>query len=162
MPSLIEDYAMIGDCHTAALVGRDGSMDWLCFPRFDSGACFAAILGGEENGRWLITPANEIKSTRRRYRQGSLVLETDYETEEGAVTLIDCMRRAARNRTWFDWSWAARSGSDADAAHHPLRLRFDRSVGSSHRKRPSRRGRAGYSRAANERRASRRGFHNRG
>jgi GH15 family glucan-1,4-alpha-glucosidase len=87
----IEEYAMIGDCHTAALVGRDGSIDWLCLPRFDSGACFAALLGTEENGRWLLSPANRIKSSQRRYREGTLVLETDYETEDGAVTLIDCM-----------------------------------------------------------------------
>ena len=91
MSSPIEDYAVIGDCHTAALVARDGSIDWLCFPRFDSGACFAALLGNEENGRWLLSPANKIQSIRRRYREGTLVLETDYETEDGAVTLIDCM-----------------------------------------------------------------------
>src|ERR671924_1268910 len=91
MPSRIEDYAMIGDCHTAALVARDGSIDWLCFPRFDSGACFAALLGTEEHGRWLITPASEIQRIERRYREGTLVLETDYETSDGAVTLIDCM-----------------------------------------------------------------------
>ena len=91
MSSLIEDYAVIGDCHTAALVARDGSIDWLCFPRFDSGACFAALLGSEENGRWLLSPANKIHSVRRRYREDTLVLETDYETEDGAVTLIDCM-----------------------------------------------------------------------
>ena len=87
----IEDYALIGDCHTAALVGRDGSIDWLCFPRFDSGACFASLLGTEKNGRWLLAPASKIKSIQRRYRQGTLVLETDYETEDGAVTLVDCM-----------------------------------------------------------------------
>jgi GH15 family glucan-1,4-alpha-glucosidase len=91
MASLIEDYALIGDCHTAALVGRDGSIDWLCFPRFDSGACFAALLGTHEHGRWLLSPANEIKSIKRRYRGGTLVLETDYETQDGAVTLVDCM-----------------------------------------------------------------------
>jgi GH15 family glucan-1,4-alpha-glucosidase len=91
MASLIEDYALIGDCHTAALVGRDGSIDWLCFPRFDSGACFAALLGTEEHGRWLLSPANQIKNIQRRYREGSLVLETDYETGDGAVTLVDCM-----------------------------------------------------------------------
>ena len=91
MPSLIEDYAMIGDCHTAALVGREGSIDWLCFPRFDSGACFAALLGTEENGRWLIAPSGKVTKVRRRYRDETLVLETDYETDAGAVTLIDCM-----------------------------------------------------------------------
>ncbi len=91
MPSHIEDYALIGDCFTAALISRDGSMDWLCLPRFDSAACFAALLGTPENGRWLLTPIGEVKSTRRRYRDGTLVLETDYETDEGAVTVIDCM-----------------------------------------------------------------------
>jgi GH15 family glucan-1,4-alpha-glucosidase len=82
---------MIGDCHTAALVARDGSIDWLCLPRFDSGACFAALLGSEENGRWLLAPIGELRKTERRYRNGTLVLETDFETEDGAVTVIDCM-----------------------------------------------------------------------
>jgi len=91
MPSRIEDYALIGDCETAALVARDGSIDWLCFPRFDSGACFAALLGTPENGRWLLAPAGEIRRVQRHYREGTLILETDYETEEGAVTLIDWM-----------------------------------------------------------------------
>jgi GH15 family glucan-1,4-alpha-glucosidase len=96
MRSRIEDYAMIGDCHTAGLVARDGSIDWLCFPRFDSGACFAALLGNEEHGRWLISPKSEIRNIRRRYREGTLVLETDYETTEGAVTVIDCMPPRSR------------------------------------------------------------------
>src|SRR3954453_11169670 len=91
MPSLIEDYAIVGDCQTVALVAKDGSIDWLCLPRFDSGACFAALLGTPENGRWLLAPAGEIKSVRRRYRDDSLVLETEYETEEGVVTVTDCM-----------------------------------------------------------------------
>ena len=91
MPSLIEDYALIGDCETAALVARDGSIDWLCWPRFDSGACFAALLGSEENGRWLIAPADPSPRVTRRYRNGSLILETEFETPEGAVTLIDFM-----------------------------------------------------------------------
>ncbi len=82
---------MIGDCHTAALVGRNGSIDWLCLPRFDSGACFAALLGNENNGRWLLAPAEEVRQTRRRYRAGTLILETDFETEHGAVTVVDCM-----------------------------------------------------------------------
>ncbi len=91
----IEDYALIGDCHTAALVGRDGSIDWLCLPRFDADACFAALLGGPEQGRWLIAPAiaaddGECRATRR-YREDTLILETCFETEEGAVRLIDCM-----------------------------------------------------------------------
>lgn len=91
MPSRIEDYALIGDCQTAALVGRDGSIDWLCLPRFDSDACFAALLGTPEHGRWLLAPAGELRATRRHYRDGTLVLETDFETDGGAVTVIDCM-----------------------------------------------------------------------
>jgi GH15 family glucan-1,4-alpha-glucosidase len=87
----IESYALIGDCHTAALVGCDGSIDWLCFPRFDSGACFAALLGGPEHGRWLIAPDEKIIRVQRRYRKDSLVLETDFETERGSVRIIDFM-----------------------------------------------------------------------
>ncbi|HKA45649.1 MAG TPA: glycoside hydrolase family 15 protein [Burkholderiales bacterium] len=87
----IEDYALIGDCHTAALVGRDGSIDWLCFPRFDSGACFAGLLGEAGHGRWLIAPAAEVLSVRRRYRDGTLILETEFETNQGSVRIIDCM-----------------------------------------------------------------------
>src|SRR5437867_58278 len=91
MPSRIEDYALIGDLETAALVARDGSIDWLCLPRFDSEACFAALLGTPEHGRWLLAPQEEVRRIRRRYRDDTLVLETTYETEHGAVTLIDCM-----------------------------------------------------------------------
>ncbi|MBI1734845.1 MAG: glycoside hydrolase family 15 protein [Candidatus Rokubacteria bacterium] len=87
----IEDYALIGDCETAALVSRSGSIDWLCFPRFDSPACFAALLGGPEHGRWLLAPAGEPRAVRRRYREGTLVLETEFETAEGVVAVIDCM-----------------------------------------------------------------------
>src|SRR4030081_3932957 len=87
----IEDYALIGNCETAALVGRDGSVDWLCWPRFDSGACFAALLGGPEHGRWLLAPATEPRSVRRRYRGDTLILETDFDTEEGSVRVIDFM-----------------------------------------------------------------------
>src|ERR687897_3283877 len=96
MSAPIEDYALIGDCHTAALVARSGSLDWLCFPRFDSGACFGALLGSEEHGRWLISPAGTIRGIQRRYRENTLVLETDYETDDGAVTLIDCMPPRSR------------------------------------------------------------------
>src|SRR5919199_5567122 len=91
MPSRLEDYALIGDCHTAALVGRDGSIDWLCLPRFDSPACFAALLGTPKHGRWLLAPRGAVRATRRRYREGTLVLETEYETAEGAVRVVDCM-----------------------------------------------------------------------
>lgn len=91
MPSRIEDYALIGDCQTAALVGIDGSIDWLCFPRFDSGACFAALLGGPDHGRFKIAPLATPRRTTRRYRGETLVLETDFETEDGDVRIIDCM-----------------------------------------------------------------------
>src|SRR5271165_4036537 len=91
MPLPIEKYALIGDCHAAALVGCDGSIDWLCLPRFDSGACFAALLGGPEHGRWLLAPAAKISRVQRRYRGASLILETDMETEQGSVRLIDFM-----------------------------------------------------------------------
>ena len=87
----IEDYALIGDLQTSALVGRNGSVDWLCLPRFDSASCFTALLGEEKHGRWLIAPAGEIRSVSRRYREGTLILETDFETDEGAVRLIDFM-----------------------------------------------------------------------
>jgi len=87
----IEDYALIGDTQTAALVGRNGSIDWLCLPRFDSGACFAALLGSREHGRWLLAPADDQATVRRRYRPGTLVLETTFTTATGEVRLIDCM-----------------------------------------------------------------------
>ena len=91
MASRIEDYALIGDCESAALVARDGSIDWLCWPRFDSGACFAALLGGPEHGRWQIAPADASARTTRRYREDTLILETDHETADGAVTVLDFM-----------------------------------------------------------------------
>jgi GH15 family glucan-1,4-alpha-glucosidase len=97
--SRIEDYALIGDCETAALVGRDGSIDWLCFPRFDSPACFAALLGTPEHGRWLIAPATEPRHVRGRYRTGTLILETEYETDTGVVVLVDSCTRASARRT---------------------------------------------------------------
>ena len=87
----IEDYALIGDCRTAALVGRDGSIDWLCWPRFDSSACFAALLGTAENGRWLIAPKSAPVRINRRYRPGTLVLETEFEIDTGSAAIIDFM-----------------------------------------------------------------------
>src|SRR5262245_32002774 len=96
MPSRIEDYALIGDCETAALVARDGSIDWLCWPRFDSPACFAALLGTPDNGRWQIAPAGRIKSIERQYIDESLVLETSFLTDEGEATIIDFMPPRAR------------------------------------------------------------------
>ena len=91
MPLRIEDYALIGDCQTAALVGRDGSIDWLCLPRFDSGACFAALLGGPEHGRWLLAPRAPGQRVTRAYRDGSLILDTTFETDDAAVVVTDCM-----------------------------------------------------------------------
>jgi len=87
----IEDYALIGDLETAALVGRDGSVDWLCLPRFDSAACFSALLGDERHGCWRLSPVGEVQHSSRRYRSETLVLETDFETADGAVRVIDFM-----------------------------------------------------------------------
>jgi len=89
--SAIEDYAVLGDTDTAALVGRNGSIDWLCLPRFDSGACFAALLGDAEHGHWQLSPLEPVSSTNRRYRPGTLILETDFETAGGVVRVIDFM-----------------------------------------------------------------------
>ncbi|HYO97924.1 MAG TPA: glycoside hydrolase family 15 protein [Polyangiaceae bacterium] len=91
MSAPLEDYALIGDCHGAGLVSKAGSIDWLCVPRFDSPACFAALLGGPEHGRWLLSPCGEVRQVRRRYRGETLVLETEFETDEGVVCVIDCM-----------------------------------------------------------------------
>jgi GH15 family glucan-1,4-alpha-glucosidase len=91
LPQKIEDYGLIGDCETAALVGRDGSIDWLCWPAFDSDACFAALLGTHRNGRWLISPAEEVTKSSRRYWDNTLILETRFETANGVVALIDFM-----------------------------------------------------------------------
>src|ERR671931_1155869 len=87
----IEDYALIGDTQTAALVGKDGSIDWLCFPRFDSPACFAALLGDESHGRWLLAPAGDLRKVERRYRPHTLVLETDFHTDGGVLQVVDSM-----------------------------------------------------------------------
>ena len=90
MSKPIEDYALIGDLRTAALVGRDGSIDWLCLPRFDAGACFAALLGEARHGRWLLAPVG-ASTSRRRYRPGTLVLETELTCPTGVVRVVDCM-----------------------------------------------------------------------
>ena len=89
----IEDYGLIGDMQAAALVGRDGAVDWLCVPRFDSASCFSALVGDERHGRWLLAPAGEVRSSSRRYRPGTLVLESDFETADGTVRVIDFMPR---------------------------------------------------------------------
>src|SRR5664279_1238319 len=93
MPGRIEDYAIIGNCETLALVGRDGSIDWLGLPRFDSAACFAALLGNLQHGRWLIAPTAGDPRITRRYRGDTLILETTFETETGAACVIDFMAR---------------------------------------------------------------------
>jgi GH15 family glucan-1,4-alpha-glucosidase len=90
---LLEDYGLIGDLQAAALVGRNGAIDWLCLPRFDSASCFSALLGEERHGRWLLAPAGGVRATSRRYRPGTLVLETEFEGSEGAVRVIDFMPR---------------------------------------------------------------------
>src|SRR6185312_5929882 len=87
----IEDYALIGDLQTAALIGRNGSIDWCCFPRFDSAACFAALLGGPEHGCWTVAPVATVREASRRYRHDTLILETVYETDEGSVRAIEFM-----------------------------------------------------------------------
>lgn len=91
MPLRLEDYALLGDTRTAALVGYDGSVDWLCLPRFDSDACFAALLGRPEHGRWLLAPSDRARPTARRYRGDSAVLETEYAGAEGRARVTDCM-----------------------------------------------------------------------
>src|ERR1700760_1238816 len=95
-PLPIEDYALIGDCASAAIVGRNGSIDWLCWPRFDSAACFAALLGDSRHGRWKIPPVDPAPRITRSYRGDTLVLETVFETAQGSVALIDFMPRGKR------------------------------------------------------------------
>jgi len=119
----IEDYALIGDEQTAALVGRDGSVDWLCLPRFDSGACFAKLLGDEENGHWKLAPKGaEGPCTRRAYRPGTLVLDTEWETPQGAVRVTDLMPQRDRAP---DLVRIVEGLSGSVTMHGILRLRFD-------------------------------------
>ena len=96
MPLRIEDYAVIGDTQTAALVGLNGSIDWLCVPRFDSGAVFAALLGDRNNGRWLLAPAGGVQRVERRYIENTLVLETTFHTDDGVVKVS----RVGSRCTW--------------------------------------------------------------
>src|SRR5579885_582180 len=91
MPERIEDYALVGDLQTAALIGRSGSVDWLPFPRFDSSSSFGALLGGREDGRWLLAPKSGGRATARRYRRDTLILESEWETADGRVRVIDFM-----------------------------------------------------------------------
>ena len=135
MSQRIEDYALVGDTHTAALVGLDGSIDWLCLPRFDSGACFAALLGDAGNGRWLLAPAGAERANRRRYRDETLILETDWETSGGAVRVTDFMpvREEAPHCVRIVEGLSG-SVDDADGAGLALRLRRDRALGSPARR----------------------------
>ncbi|WP_225961627.1 glycoside hydrolase family 15 protein [Actinomadura algeriensis] len=118
----IEDYGLLGDLETAALVGRDGSIDWLCLPRFDSPACFAALLGDEHAGFWRIAPAAGGLCTRRRYRGDSLILETEWETPEGTIRLIDAMPRRGEAA---DVVRVVEGVSGRVPVHMAMRLRFD-------------------------------------
>src|SRR4029077_6398616 len=93
----IEDYAFLSDTQTGALVSRDGCVDWLCFPRFDSPACFASLLGEKQNGHWLFFTDEEVTAVRRRYRGETLILETELETKNGAGRLIDFMPPRGEN-----------------------------------------------------------------
>src|SRR5215475_7527023 len=122
MASRIEDYALIGDCKSAALVARDGSIDWLCWPRFDSAACLAALLGTRDNGRWLIAPQDEDVRVSRRYRPNTLILETRFETNSGAVTLVDFMPPLAAHPTVVRLVFGE---SGSVAMHLELILRFE-------------------------------------
>jgi GH15 family glucan-1,4-alpha-glucosidase len=127
----IEDYALIGDCETAGLVGRNGSIDWLCWPRFDSGAVFAALLGNEDNGYWKIATTSPGARVARRYRENTLILETDIETEGGAATLIDFMPLQREGTGHLIRIVRGRAGRTRDAhrTRDPLRLRLDRPMG---------------------------------
>ena len=117
----LEDYALLGDTHSAALVGFDGSIDWLCLPRFDSGACFAALLGTPEHGRWLLAPAGGHRATARRYRDDTLVLETEFTTADGAVRVVDCMpvRHDGRPDVFRRVEGLSRAGQGAQRGHDP-------------------------------------------
>jgi GH15 family glucan-1,4-alpha-glucosidase len=122
MMPLIEDYALLGDTHTAALVGNTGSIDWLCLPRFDSAASFAALIGNEENGRWQIAPEGQVRATRRRYRGDTLVLETDFETAEGSIRLVDFMPPGGK---FPDVVRLVEGMRGRVRVHMDLRVRFD-------------------------------------
>jgi GH15 family glucan-1,4-alpha-glucosidase len=126
-PLAIEDYALIGDCRTAALVGRNGSIDWLCWPRFDSGACFAALLGTSEHGRWQICPADPAPRVTRSYRDSTMVLETVFEARDGSVALIDFMPTGQTTSSVIRIV-EGRSGNVAMQLEMKLRFDYGRSV----------------------------------
>lgn len=110
--SRIEAYALVGDCETAALVGLDGSIDWLCLPRFDSDSCFAKLLGSEDNGYWRVAPVAS-RSAERRYRPGTLILETAFRTDDGSVRVTSC-RPNPTNRASSGSSKDWMAGRDAE------------------------------------------------
>jgi GH15 family glucan-1,4-alpha-glucosidase len=118
----IQDYALIGDCHTGALVGTDGSIDWLCLPRFDSGSTFAALLGDENHGSWRVAPRGATRCSTRRYREGTFILETTWETGTGVVEVIDVMPHGDRRA---DVIRRIRGVSGSVAMVQELRVRFD-------------------------------------
>ena len=130
MPLPIEDYALIGDCETAGLVGKNGSIDWLCWPRFDSDACFAALLGTPEHGRWLIGPVSPAERPFRRYWGDSLILETCFETVEGAFPAPRLHASEDRSVEFGPHRHRpTRQSRDGDGAQHSLRLRAPRPLG---------------------------------
>ncbi|MET0896223.1 MAG: glycoside hydrolase family 15 protein [Acidimicrobiia bacterium] len=122
MAQRIEDYALIGDTHTAALVGKDGSIDWLCVPRFDSDTVFASLLGTPDHGRWLLAPAGGVRSVERSYRGDTLVLETTFHTEDGVVRIVDCM---PIRKSTVDIVRIVEGVSGRVPIHMDLRARFD-------------------------------------
>jgi GH15 family glucan-1,4-alpha-glucosidase len=122
MPLAIEDYALIGDCHTAALVGIDGNIDWLCLPRFDSGSTFGALLGDADQGHWRVSPVGAKRATSRAYRDGSFVLETRWVTDDGEVAVIDVMPRGDRRADVVRRVVGIRGTVPMEQA---LRIRFD-------------------------------------
>jgi GH15 family glucan-1,4-alpha-glucosidase len=129
MPARIEDYALIGDCETAALIGRDGSLDWLCWPRFDSPACFAALLGGPEHGRWLIAPASNVVEVSRAYRTDTLILETRFVTPEGTVLLADFMPLRGTNSDVIRQVTGLQGRVSMHGTYSPRRLRTHCAMG---------------------------------
>ncbi len=124
MSSPIEDYALIGDGETAALVSRNGSIDWLCWPQFDSDACFAALLGTAENGAWSIAPSSGVMRTRRRCQDDTLVVETEFDTADGTARLIDFMPMRDAG-TVSSLVWIVEGVTGTVALRFDLRLRFD-------------------------------------
>src|SRR5215471_10351695 len=125
----IEDHALIGDMRSAALITKDGTLDWLCLPAFDSDACFAALLGTADNGRWTISPTVPVKAIRRRYRNDTLILETDFVTEGGTLRLVDFMPpRRGREHSQVCRSLKCIEGTVPVRSEVSPRLAFGRAV----------------------------------